>query len=170
MKKDYKDILPVGQDVNYISLKSNMCKANKNYYSGYKTFDIITKISIVIMIIYIVVKISYLMLAGDTRDVIAIETKQWVIKNLKNIVCNEVICTDEYISENKIISVNSMHERNELASLDEQIIKAISTKDIKEGMLAELKKVEKTLEDITGLNVTAVNINIQGINFKKKNS
>lgn len=30
-------------------------------------------------------------------------------------------------------------------------------------------KVKKTVEDITGMNVTAVNIHIQGINFKKKN-
>jgi len=31
-------------------------------------------------------------------------------------------------------------------------------------------KVKKIIEDMTGLNVTAVNIHIQGINFKKKNS
>jgi len=31
-------------------------------------------------------------------------------------------------------------------------------------------KVKKIIEDMTGLAVTAVNIHIQGINFKKKNS
>lgn len=31
-------------------------------------------------------------------------------------------------------------------------------------------KVKKIIEDMTGLSVTAVNIHIQGINFKKKNS
>ena len=31
-------------------------------------------------------------------------------------------------------------------------------------------KVKKTVEDMTGMNVIAVNIHIQGINFKKKNT
>lgn len=31
-------------------------------------------------------------------------------------------------------------------------------------------KVKKTLEEMTGMIVTAVNVHIQGINFKKKNS
>ena len=31
-------------------------------------------------------------------------------------------------------------------------------------------KVKKTIEDMTGMNVAAVNIHIQGINFKKKNA
>ena len=74
------------------------------------------------MIIYIFVKLFSLIFVGSTRQLLIIETKQWIGKTIKNVICNEIIKGDKYLTEDKVISTVSMQERNkEICDIDRNI-------------------------------------------------
>ena len=100
------------------------------------------------MIVYICIKLGSLVFYGETREILILESKQWIIKSIKNIICNEVVCSDEYLTENKIISINTMHKRNKIDGIDKSIndLVKISTK-YQQGIIDEIKEFNTKLSD-----------------------
>lgn len=95
------------------------------------------------MVIYILTRLFSLIFVGSTREILIIETKQWLEKNIKNIICNEIIKGDKYLTEDRVISTVTMQERNnEISYIDRNV----------EVVKQAIKSYEgKVLEEVTWL-------------------
>ncbi|MBE5935085.1 MAG: stage II sporulation protein P [Lachnospiraceae bacterium] len=90
------------------------------------------------MIIYIFVKLFTLFFTGSTREIIIIETKQWIGKNIKNIVCNEILKSDRYLTEDKVISIATMQKRNnEESDIDKALTLVYNAVDKYDNLIVE---------------------------------
>ena len=87
---------------------------------GLRLFNIITWCMICIMVYYIGAKLASLVITGETRQILITETRQYLMKKVKTIVCNEILTSDEYLTEDRLIQLVKLEHNRRNISKDEE--------------------------------------------------
>lgn len=86
----------------------------KRTIKGFKLFNILTWCMIGIMFYYIFAKLASLVVTGETRQILIIEAKQLAVKKIRTIVCNEILTSDEYLTEDRLIQLTKIQQSQKL--------------------------------------------------------
>ena len=135
---------------------------------GLRLFNIITWCMICLMIYYIGAKLTSLVITGDTRQVIIIETRQYLLKKVKTIVCNEILTSDEYLTEDRLIQLTKLqHNRKKITKEEEEIDKfVVSLGNYGESIEDRFKEIKNNINNKINTNVSANENNNNDNNYK----
>ena len=125
----------------------------KRTIKGFKLFNILTWCMIGIMFYYICAKLVSLVVTGETRQILIIEAKQLAVKKIRTIVCNEILTSDEYLTEDRLIQLTEIQQSRKLRTRkDKEIDKFVSNlgtnKESLEDRLVSIKKSFKNNVDL----------------------
>ena len=118
--------------------------------NGFKLFNIITWLMIGIMFYYVGSKFVSLVITGETRQILIIEAKEIATKKVRAIVCNEILTSDRYLTEDRLIELTKVQQnRKKLSSNDKEIDKfVVDLGTYKESLQERLVKLKKNLDNI----------------------
>lgn len=114
---------------------------------------------LIIMIYYIISKLVSLVVTGSTREVLVIETKDYLTHKIKTIMCNEILINDEYLTEDRLIRLTELQEnRKNMSAKDKEIDKyVLSLEDNKNNLEDVLAELKENVNEKLGIDNDAVN-------------
>ena len=142
-----------------------MLMKKKTSLNGFRLFKILTRCMIIILLYYIGAKLSSLVVTGQTREILIIETKEYLTKKIKDAMCNEILISDEYLTEDRVIRLSTIQKNRKSMSsnevkMDNYIARLNSYKIDAENTLVKLKEnIEKSIGNINNIEVSYNNKN-----------
>lgn len=137
---------------------------------GLRLFNIITWCMICIMVYYIGAKLASLVIIGETRQILITETRQYLMKKVKTIVCNEILTSDEYLTEDRLIQLVKLeHNRRNISKDEEEMEKfVVSLGNYRESIEDKFKEIKNSANSKINTDVSA-NKNENNNNYNNNN-